>query len=312
MTNIKKNKRIIAFAGRKRSGKTTLAKLLQYEENAVIITIANYLKYLCCDLLNISYDELIEKKDNGYVFDIMPDDRWFKIIARKTDINIESVRKELENVHFTTIREILQIIGTDVIRKYNENWHVQKMLEEIDSYSDDKLIAIDDVRFPNEKEVILSRSGEVFFIVRPSLSDISNHSSETALKWQDFDDKHVIINDVPSKKLLEQIFMVYYKNDFEINCPGSIFLSENTRYLKCSDFGHNTDSDDELLNDVLRQLELNKETNYYGVIRYKTCNRQMAKRYAIEIDNTSDKLDKHCNEFLTYNPLIIENLKKYF
>ena len=186
------------------------------------------------------------------------------------------------------------------------------MLEEIDSYSDDKLIAIDDVRFPNEKEAILSRSGEVFFIVRPSLSDISNHSSETALKWQDFDDKHVIINDVPSKELLEQTFMVYYKNDFEINCPGSIFLSENTRYLKCSDFGHNTDSDDELLNDVLRQLELNKETNYYGVIRYKTCNRQMAKRYAIEIDNTSDKLDKHCNEFLTYNPLIIENLKKYF
>lgn len=312
MTNIKKNKRIIAFAGRKRSGKTTLAKLLQYEENAVIITIANYLKYLCCDLLNISYDELIEKKDNGYVFDIMPDDRWFKIIARKTDISIENVRKELENVHFTTIREILQIIGTDVIRKYNENWHVQKMLEEIDSYSDDKLIAIDDVRFPNEKEAILSRSGEVFFIVRPSLSDISNHSSETALKWQDFDDKHVIINDAPSKELLEQTFMVYYKNDFEINCPGSIFLSENTRYLKCSDFGHNTDSDDELLNDVLRQLELNKETNYYGVIRYKTCNRQMAKRYAIEIDNTSDKLDKHCNEFLTYNPLIIENLKKYF
>ena len=64
--------KIIGFAGRKRSGKTTLAKYLKNEENAVIITIADFLKYLCCELMNMSYEELNEKKDNGYVFDIVP------------------------------------------------------------------------------------------------------------------------------------------------------------------------------------------------------------------------------------------------
>ena len=57
----KNNYNIIAFAGRKRSGKTCLCKMLQQEENAVIITIANYLKYLCCELMNMSYEELNEK-----------------------------------------------------------------------------------------------------------------------------------------------------------------------------------------------------------------------------------------------------------
>lgn len=156
-------RKLIGFAGRKRCGKTTLAKLLQEEENAIIITIADYLKYLCCDLMNISYEELIEKKDNGYTFDVVPDERWYKIIDNRTKIGVDNARKELENKHITTIRELLQVIGTDVIRKYNENWHVQKMIDEIESYSEDKLIVIDDVRFPNEKEAILSHSGDVFF-----------------------------------------------------------------------------------------------------------------------------------------------------
>ena len=78
-----KNKlKLIGFAGRKRSGKTTLAKYLKNEENAIIITIADFLKYLCCDLMDMSYEELNEKKDNGYTFDIVPDNRWFNIIDK--------------------------------------------------------------------------------------------------------------------------------------------------------------------------------------------------------------------------------------
>ena len=143
----KNNYNIIAFAGRKRSGKTCLCKMLQQEENAVIITIANYLKYLCCELMNMSYEELNEKKDNGYTFNVVPDEKWFNIISKRTNISIEDIKNELQGKHITSIRELLQVIGTDVIRKYNENWHVQKMIEEIESYSEDKLIVIDDVRF---------------------------------------------------------------------------------------------------------------------------------------------------------------------
>ena len=74
-------RKLIGFAGRKRSGKSCLSKMLVEEENAIIITIADYLKYLCCDLMNLSYEELNYKKDNGYTFDVVPDERWFKIIG---------------------------------------------------------------------------------------------------------------------------------------------------------------------------------------------------------------------------------------
>ena len=52
-------KKIIAFAGRKRSGKGILSNVIKENTNkTVIITIASYLKLLCCDLLGIDYETL--------------------------------------------------------------------------------------------------------------------------------------------------------------------------------------------------------------------------------------------------------------
>ena len=84
-----KNKlRLIGFAGRNRSGKTSLAEYLKNEENAIIITIADFLKYLCCELMNMSYEELNKKKDNGNVFDVVPDNKRINIIDKHTFIGI--------------------------------------------------------------------------------------------------------------------------------------------------------------------------------------------------------------------------------
>lgn len=303
--------KIIAFAGRKRSGKTTLAKLLQEEDDAVIITIANYLKYLCCDLLNISYEELIEKKDNGTTFDVAPDERWYKIINKKTNIDIANIKQELEGKHITNIRQLLQVIGTDVIRKYDENWHVNQMIHEIESYSENRLIAIDDVRFPNEREAILERSGDVFFIVRTNVSEVSNHSSETALKWQDFDVRHVIINDnIPLDNFKTQ-FKIHYANNFELFIQKSIFLYENRDYMPCSNFGYNTDETDELVCDIVRQLKEDKLFKQYGIIRYHTSSKKLAKRYTEEVDDKIKYIEPYSNQFITCNPMIVENLKMY-
>ena len=303
---------IIGFAGRKRCGKTTLAKYLQEEENAIIITIANYLKYLCCDLMNITYEELNEKKDNGYTFDVVPDERWYKIIDKRTNIGIDNIKRELDGKHITNIRQLLQVIGTDVIRKYDENWHVKQMIKEIESYSEDKLIAIDDVRFPNERKAILERSGKVFFIVRTNISEISNHSSETALKWQDFNIRDVIINDNIPLNDFKIHFKIHYVNNFEQFIRKSIFLNENREYIPCSNFGYNTDETDELVCDIVRQLKEDKLFKQYGIIRYHTSSKKLAKRYTEEVDNKIKYIEPYCNQFITSNPLIVENLKIYF
>ena len=308
--------KIIGFAGRKRSGKTTLAKYLKNEENAVIITIADFLKYLCCELMNMSYEELNEKKDNGYVFDIVPDDRWFKIIDKHTHIGIDNIKKELQDIHILSIRQLLQIIGTDVIRKYNENWHVEKMVEEIQSYSGDKLIVIDDVRFPNEREAILRLSGEVFFIVRPNSLTISNHSSETALKWHNFSFDKIIINNYPNEEEFITNFKVHFKNNFETFIPKSLLVSENLNYVRpcgyfgCQEYG-DISTDKDLLDDIIRQIKNDKLFWDYGLIHYKTCTKSLAKKYITSVDNNIKYLDIYCNEFITCNPLIVENLKIY-
>lgn len=305
---------IIGFAGRKQSGKTTLAKTLQQEENAVIITIADFLKRLCCDLISMSYEELIEKKDNGYTFDVTPDERWFKIINEKTGIDINSIRKELKGKHITTIRQLLQFIGTDVIRKYNENWHVQKMVEAIESYPKDKLIVVDDVRFPNEREAILKRSGRVFFIVRSDVSNVSNHSSETALKWQDFNLKDIILNSNISLNVLKSQFIVFYKVNFKYIDAfyNTIFLyGSKEDYLKCANFGYGYDKNDELLTDILSQIKDNDLFKKYGIIEYCPKNNAMANRFINEVDNSLCGMTDYRKIFTTYNPLILENLKAF-
>ena len=57
---------------------------------------------------------------------------------------------------------------------------------------DDKKYVIDDVRFPNEKDMIEQMGGVCWYVVRPTMSNISNHISETSLEWRQFD--NVIVN----------------------------------------------------------------------------------------------------------------------
>lgn len=306
------NMNIIGFAGRKRSGKTTLANFLKDEHNAVILTIANYLKYLCCELVNMTYDELNINKDNGYTFDIVPNDRWYKIINKETNIAINDIKKELKNKHITSIRQLLQVIGTDVIRKYNENWHVMKLNEAIESYPENTLIVVDDVRFPNEMKVIAEHSGEVFFIIRPNYLEVSNHSSETSLTWQFFDIKHVIINDRKSSNDFILHFKTHYNNNFNLDIPNSIFLYENKDYLTSANPKFGIDNNEsELLRDIVRQITKNDFFYKTGVIRYKTSLKKLSEEYISEVDRHIKYLDWRFNEFVTYNPLITENLKKF-
>lgn len=303
-------KKIIAFAGRKRSGKGLLSNVIKIEENnSVILTIANYLKFLCCELLKIDFDTLIKKKDDGTTFNIKPDEKWYRIINKRTNIPIEIIQKEIENIVFTNIRQLLQVIGTDLIRKYYPDWHIDNLVTDINSYNDDKIIIIDDVRFMNEKDKIEKLGGDVFFIIRPKYFNISNHISELSLKWQNFNNDHVIINDM-QKEIVEDYFRIAYKLDFKENKNIPIFLSANEIYQHVNNcnFPHNT-INNELLKDILNQnihkpLFLNN-----GIIQYVANTRKMAQKFIDELMCLQQT--GYNKEFILYNPLINENLKKF-
>lgn len=53
----------------------------------------------------------------------------------------------------------MQFIGTDIIRKFYSDWHIDQLINEI-TLSDEEFIIIDDVRFPNEVEALQKSEGK--------------------------------------------------------------------------------------------------------------------------------------------------------
>ena len=306
-----KNKRIIGFAGRKRSGKTEICKYLKNEENAIIITIANYLKRLCCDLLNVELDELNDLKNNNKNINLKYDKRFYNLIHKQTSIPINDIEDTLKDIKITNVREMLQIIGTDLIRKFNPTWHVDNMINDINSFSDDKLIVIDDVRFKNEVDAIKNIGGDVYFLIRPNYLDVSNHESEISLKWQNFDDKHVIINDTTIEKLCA-LFLLAYRNNFETKLNNGIFLYEN---LWCKNYHSdlnlnfpNTCYDKDFFkDDFIKQLKNSFRFKTNGIIIYIPSQYKFSKEFNKFLFNK----DEFEYSYTLYNTLIIENLKLF-
>ena len=181
---------IIGLAGRMRSGKTELAKICEqfgYQR----LYFALPLKQLCADLLDISVEALNQAKNEGINISLYLGDELCEILSDETEIPLEQVKKVCYGKTMGTVREMLQFIGTDLIRKYNTNWHVNRIRAMI---NDEFNYVIDDVRFPNEKALIEELGGDCWFVTRTTLDNISNHESETSITWNDCWNK-IIIND---------------------------------------------------------------------------------------------------------------------
>jgi hypothetical protein len=188
---------VLGLAGRMRSGKTELAKVCEnygYEK----LYFALPLKRLCAELLDISIDELNRLKADREEIGVMIGEDLCRIISEETEIPLDIVKRTCEGVVIKDVRHMLQFIGTDLIRKYNTNWHVDRIREMIDK---NKNYVIDDVRFPNEKALIEELGGDCWFVIRTTLDNISNHESETSITWNDCWNK-VIINDTTLPNLL--------------------------------------------------------------------------------------------------------------
>ena len=170
---------IIAFAGRMRSGKTELAKVCE-EMGFTKLYFALPLKQLCADILDISIDGLNQAKNEGTDIGLYLGDDICTILSEETEIPLEQVKEVCYGKTLNNVREMLQFIGTDLIRKYNTDWHVNRIREMINPNHD---YVIDDVRFPNEKKMVEDLGGTCWFVTRTTLDNVSNHESETSITW---------------------------------------------------------------------------------------------------------------------------------
>jgi len=159
---------IIAFAGRKQSGKTTCAmavansfEMRNITSKATIYNFADPLKNLCIDILGLEYRQCygtdLEKNE-------LVDCYWDN--------------KQL------TAREVLQIVGTDMFRKMQYDVWASATIRKIKK-ENPELALIADCRFPNEVEAVKNAGGIVIKLNRNVYN--SDHSSETALDPENYD-----------------------------------------------------------------------------------------------------------------------------
>ena len=293
-------KNIIAFGGRKESGKTELCKIC-VEHGFEIIYFAKPLKELCATIFNHSIDELNQLK-NSKVSINFPNDK-LELFSQLSGLPFDYCNKMLKNKVFSNSREIFQYIGTDVIRNYDNDWHANKTKELIINSTSNN-ICIDDLRFPNEKKILEDLNADLWFVIRPKFDNISNHISETSLTWHDFE--YIIENDSDFQTLKER-WNTYLENYNEMTEYRNFIYKQFNKVLKNTPIIPNFD--EELISDVRNMFYPISRFTYYETkidndkIDYVMINENNNKTLNVKLKN---------NDIVTVNNLLVlEDLKKY-
>lgn len=282
---------IIGLVGRCRSGKSELAKVCEkYGYKKLYFALP--LKQLCANILNISVEELNNLKNEGKEIDTILNEELCEKLSQETNIPLENVRKSCLGKKITTVREMLQFIGTDLIRTYNKDWHVNKiraMINPLFNY------VIDDVRFPNEKRMVEELGGDCWFVIRPSLDNVSNHESETSLTFNDCWNRIIINNNTLQCLLFKwSLFVENYEKSMEIR------EKEFNRILETCD---GTNLEEMSIPDMLL---ISRQLFEYIPIEFdksKIMEIKMLESGAVQITYKDNSYE------LIYNPLNIEELK---
>ena len=148
--------KIIGLVGKKESGKTTLAQMI---------------------------NKWIPKNANCYFLQ-------FAGILKTMILKAKICDEEELYFHKTAFpREMMQKIGTNIIREQiDKNFFCKKMIKELlelakrdHPFCENTVVIIDDIRFENEAALIKDVGGVLFRIVRPNWGDPDEHRSETEM-----------------------------------------------------------------------------------------------------------------------------------
>lgn len=286
--------RIIGLAGRMRSGKGSLADICEkYGYKRLYFALP--LKNICSKFLHVSIDELNRLKNEKIGIDVDFTNDAVDFFSEETDIPKEIVEMVINGRHVSSVRDMLQVIGTDLIRTFNMDWHVNKIRDMIEP---NNKYVIEDIRFPNEKQLVEDLGGDNWFVVRPQINDVSHHISEESLKWQDFGDK-VIVNN-KSLEYLEMTwenFLLNYERSMEVRQKYIVDIS-----LKGIDKwnGH--------VDEAFTLLDSLFISPYYFQYERKELDRNMIKSF--EINERNQAVIEYGESFIIIaNPLVIEDLK---
>lgn len=206
---------IIAFAGRKQSGKTTCSEfVLKYYNgsvepfnNAKIYNFADTLKQdICINLLGLTYDQCY---GDDSCKNSLTNIKWQNIPG----YNISwTYSDDYDSSGFMTARQVMQFIGTNIFREIKQDVWTSATLNKIQK-ENPGLSIIADCRFPNEVDEIKKYGGIIIKLTRNPYN--SYHESEIALDSDVYDNNNfdlIISNDNISINEQNKIILQFLQN----------------------------------------------------------------------------------------------------
>ena len=176
---------IIGLCGLKGSGKDTAASFL-LEEGWARISFADPLKDLTASVFGMKPAKFHHPEFKDLVFKdtlILDQDHADNLIA-ELELGSQAAQLVYELVdgkEINTARELLQFIGTDVIREIlGTHYWVDRAETLLKRWLDDGVnVVFTDVRFKNERDLIKDYGGNVYVLLRDaSKKKVDEHSSE--------------------------------------------------------------------------------------------------------------------------------------
>jgi len=231
---------IIGIDGGINVGKSSVAASLVKNHGYTELSLAYHLKQMCMYVFNLSYAQVWSQEGKAkevpnpmkpnhrhairmmnYIYGTLdwPDDDW----ARKACL-LDSITKACPV--FKTPRQVLQIVGTEFIRKaFDEEFWIKITMDYILRKKLDRVV-ISDARFHNEKTILRENGAKIIFVKclgtmtgleSPQPQEV--HQSEKE-KWSDSEYDYRILNNKASGLDMLDLnvnCMVEY-----FNCYGSI------------------------------------------------------------------------------------------
>lgn len=188
---------LVALAGRQGSGKTTLANDL-LRGGFRRLSFAGRLKRLVAQLYG--WDEESLYSEQGKQEPLPREVQWGPVQAEMLGAMIDASRPlRSERREFATRREALQYVGTDVLRQYDDQFHLNSVREAVAAAPRADFV-LDDCRFLNELQVMRELDAIPMFVTRPARFQYNNHKSESELRRRHF--RYVIVNDRSQPELV--------------------------------------------------------------------------------------------------------------
>ena len=198
------------MSGRRSAGKNTLAKAAYeyFSDKGISVqecSFADTLKQFCINTLGLTHNQCYgsdedKNSETEYLWENVEDDflRWKFAGCKWKEKGIENgLEMDRDTFHYCssyrsilkegkiTAREVMQLLGTDLIRKtFGNVWAAATIRSILSSPFDISIIT--DNRFPNEAESVLSQPlGFVVKLTRAPIPDA--HASESSMdgfNWQ--------------------------------------------------------------------------------------------------------------------------------